>query len=634
VPGREAVGLLESMARAPTGTTPLAADELLEGAFIAGVSARLMRERDLPTASWSLAESSYRASFAGIAPPTGASFSTGAGIWLSAAMPRLFVQRVGAPVDIATESATVLDAWLTATGAIYPEGSRERAHAVLSAFDTLLTTGPELTGTRWAYDAAETLMQRVTWRAGDESRLWLLRWLASSAVSTSDLNTVTRLLAEKSNAEGVDLSMVLSQTAGDGERAELRDRYAVVWGIASPKRGEMISRWLAAAEAEIARAPSTEPNLALARSVRLARLSRAARMVQSGDTGNIESLINAEVPQVTVMPVPSVAPSTSGAATLSFTTGGGAVQPAPSTPSGWATRYIGAGANIPVRREILAGISTPPTAMEAQILVEEAGRGSPWQIRAAARGLVERFANERTMVEAMLRFAPLIPATIDNAELLERVAAARLPAPRSAKWRVEARRALVERLLQLLAASGPAQSIDPLAELLREAYAPVTIALPGGDPANPDATNPGASATPQADPVDPAGNTPPDFEIDQPIELAARALRVALGAQAAAALPTGREAITREQIATNLSVRSKIASGRVHIFLAEQAAIAETMALIVSIERPEVSAKVTTILSELDASRKSLPHAFAQLESCERAILALWALRLAEESPK
>ncbi len=618
--GRRAVGRLAELAQPAGDPASLAPDGVRRGAFIAGLAARLMRERDLPTMSWSAAEAAYRRAFQGVTAPSESTFAAGASAWSGAVLPRLIAARPGTPDEIVAASRAAWGAWLESVEALSPQGSRERERAILAALDTVLTSGPETTDARWAYETVEALVLRLTWRPTDDSRRWLLRWFASPAVTTSDLHTLTRILAERSSAEGIDLSMVLSRAAGESERAQLRERFAVVWGISAPARGELITRWLDAASADAARETPSDPLAALASAVRLARLSRAARLIQSGDVGEAESLIRSETPQVQAPSLAAPVPTAPAGTVVTLTTPGSVGAPAASVASGWAPRYIAAGQNIPIRREILAGVSSVPTLIEAEVLVEEAGRGAPWQVRQAARALVERYAHERTIVEAMLRFAPVLPPTADNALLAEAVSGARLPSARSPQWRVAVRRALVERLIQVMASSGDARAVDELARLLGEAYAP---ALPPPD-------------SPEDQPTDPTGSaqsTPPLAPEDLTLEAAARRLRVALQSQAASGLSSGREVLSREQIAANLAVRTKVAAGRIQDFIAEQGAIAEYLAFVVSLEQPTARREIAAILDELSRSRRTTPHAFAQIHGTERAIVSLWKIRLGGAEP-
>lgn len=612
--GRRAVSFIADLAQPIESTTPLDAASVRRGAFIAGLATRLMRERDLPAMSWTISETAYRRSFQGATAPSETTFAAGASVWSTAALPRLVLARPGTPDDIAANSRAAWGAWLSVVQALAPEGSRERERAILAALDTVITTGPETTDARWAYEAVEALTLRLTWRPTDESRRWLLRWFASPAVTTSDLHTLTRILAEKSNAEGIDLSMVLSRTAGEGERTQLRERYSVVWGISTPARGELITKWLEAANLDLSREIPADHVAALASTVRLARLSRAARLIQSGEVGEADALIRSQTPQATSAAAPApVSTATPGIIATLTVSGAGAS----SVPSGWAPRYLAAGQNIPIRKEILAGISSIPTQIEADVLVEEAARGAPWQVRQSARALVERYSQQRTIVEAMLKFAPLLPPTPDNALLAEAVSGARLPSARSPQWRVALRRALVERLIQSLASSGDARSIDELSRLLSDAYAPTF--LPAENLSGPASADP--SQTPTPIPADPS------------LEDAARNFRMTLESQSASALSSGREPISREKIAANIAVRSRVAAGRIQDFAAEQAAIAEHLAFLTSIENSSAARQITAILQELDQSRRTTTHIFAQINATERAIVSLWKIRLGGSEP-
>jgi hypothetical protein len=65
----------------------------------------------------------------------------------------------------------------------------------------------------------------------------------------------------------------------------------------------------------------------------------------------------------------------------------------------------------------------------------------------------------------------------------------------------------------------------------------------------------------------------------------------------------------------------------VQAFAAEQVAIAELMALVISMEDGSKGEAAKTIIEELSTRRRRAGHIFEQIYAAERAIAQLWRLR-------
>jgi hypothetical protein len=135
--------------------------------------------------------------------------------------------------------------------------------------------------------------------------------------------------------------MVLSTSASENSRADLRERYATVWGVqAAVNRDELTAAWIKAAKDAInnsysAGADSSE----LYHAVVLARLNEAAMWQWRGEGGEAAKLVADLLPPVDQAMKPT--------------------KPLPSGPKlalsdgGWGEKYLGARANIKLRREML-----------------------------------------------------------------------------------------------------------------------------------------------------------------------------------------------------------------------------------------------------------------------------------------
>src|SRR5690606_29451904 len=129
--------------------------------------------------------------------------------------------------------------------------------------------------------------------------------------------------------------------------------------------------------------------------------------------------------------------------------------------------------NIPIRLDLLSQItaSSEPDPVTAEVIAAEALAGAPAEVRLAAQDVLRRLSGHATVVNAVLELLPRMPMIATNARLVEYVGGASLPSIKDPAWPIAARRALVERLLQLVAEGGDNAAIDDLAQLLARSYA-------------------------------------------------------------------------------------------------------------------------------------------------------------------
>lgn len=595
--------------RAMAADAPEAGPESLrQSVWGAGMLGRLSRERDLPASAARRVESVLSELNVGAFAGDDA-FRSAAATRLSALADRLTRESAG---SVERRSAA-WTAWLESTDAALQRGTTLHNRAVLAALEGLLLAGPEATVDRAAFDAISMLAGAASWREGDEARRWLLRWFDDARVSQGDLQTVTSTLARRSAAPGVDASMVLSIAASETQRAELRDRYASVWGMrAGPTRDEAMVRWGELAQGKLAGAEPSTPIEALSRAAVLSRLNRLAGGLWWGQAEPLEA---------SAIDLPATVPITGSGGGVVSTNANPYRSVVVFTNNDWSTRYLAAGQNIPQRRELLSQFPIPPDSLQAEIVVEQAFRGVPAPVRMDAQAIVRRHVNEWTIVLAVLRLAPTMPQDVESSALVRDITFAEIPPPRDPSWRVVVRRALVERTLQVMADRGEASAIRELTRLLEEAYAP-TVARPSPG-TGADETIPDPAAEQQAPPA-----TQDAWQTESPpAEVSARLLRLRWQREAEGLIPSGREPFTLADLAQRRLPREKLASGRVQAFNAEQVAIAELMALVISMEDGSKSEAARAIIEELSSRRRSASHIFEQIYASERAITQLWKLR-------
>lgn len=578
------------------------AQQVRARAFAGGVISRMARERDLPAV--------VRGRIDEIAPKVlgpawtggGATFNMGA----LGALSNSHSELLPPVVDLdATNRALLLDAWrewVRDVDAAQQTRTAEGTRRILQALEDVMLRGPDPAANRTAYEVVGLLATALTWRDGDASRDRLVRWFDAPGISASDLHALTAALANSSAASSIDLSMVLSPTADPGQRSILRDRFAAVWSLsAAGARTTQVQELLSRARGALSM-PATTPAARLANAAFMAHLNSAAAYAWAGEPYPRPLLAG---PSTVSAPVPTPMASTPGS-TVTFT--GPSSGPTSTPESTWGVQYLAAGPNIPARRELLQRVVGPLSRLDASVLATEALRGSPQQLRNDAIAVARKFLGDAAMIEALLDLAPGIPATIDNTEFLEAASGVALPSPRDATWRLEVRRALVARLLELLGGKS-LKEVDELSAQFADAY---------------------EAAVNQANPTKPDANAVvPDTP---PAGVSAIALRTLWQRRAEAVLPSGREPMTLAQINAARPSRLRLARTPIQTVSVEQANIAELMAFIIVAERPDTASDATTILADMVQERARADHIFQQLEAGERAILRLWMLRFGEST--
>jgi hypothetical protein len=569
----------------------------------AGILTRLSRERELPHVLSSRIDTELTGAIGRDRPRADSTFESGA-----VAALRLLPERLvaGEPASGAKETARRADGalrpWLEALQTIVGTDADQRERMLVDALQRILTAAAEPSVDQRVFDAVQTLVTEIKWRKGGPARPRFLDWFKDPRVSMQDLQVVTSALASKSSAEGVDAMMVLSVGAAPSDRQRLRTAYAKAWGIAESVGEDKASAdWLVAARAEIDR--TTEGLHAtdfLVMSVALARLNEAATRLWRGESDQVASLVVDAVD----LPNNSV---------LRLTTPMRRVLTQNVEGDGqWTASYQSLGRNVPTRQEKLSQMEKFTLTIgpvDAEQLFYLACYETPAELRASAQSAVEKLSAEAAIVNAALELLPRAPRYTTVASLYEQVARRRLPSPNEPSWELEARRALVARLLELLAGASEDAKVDELSRMLFDAYA-VRAGRPG------------------------LGETDERSEsgADLGLEVAAELSR-AWRADAEAVAPNEYAPITLDAIDRRRTGRLRLAQGPVQLFAAEQVAGAELMAYVVSGEKPRLAKQVQGVIDDMATGRRGASHIFEQMAYAERAMLRLWLLRIAGDQP-
>ncbi len=592
---------------------PVPAGSVPPAAWSAGLAARLTRERDLPASITREVQRVMLSTHLRGLSASGADFAGGGAALLASLIELLLPEFEIAKAEDPALVRSRWQAWSECVGAL-PLATTEKDRLITTALDALLKRGPEPTRDRGAYDAIAILAARVSWEEAGDSRVALIDWFDAEDVTSADLNPVTNAVVTLAKASGTDISFVLPSSAGELQRTEIRDRFRLAWSIEDPvDRRAQSKDWADAARLELTRTPDGPPEARFARAVLLSRLNEAAGAIWAGDIPRLTD-VNRDIDRL--------------ASSVSTPGSGFIPTPEPSevgpAEDSWLVKYLAAQYNVPARRQLLAQYTLGDPRLrtaEAGVIVNEAFRGAPAEVRILAGEVARRNVADPAFVSAMLEALPTVPLTTTNVELISDAVSTRLPSTKDPAWRLSARRALVERLLQLVAGAGRARALDEIADLLAESYH--NRARHAGAIPRP------AAAPPPADPTapEPVAPQPP------PVEASAQLLRQHWQTEAARRTPTGRETTTLAQLDSTRSARRRLASGRVQQFAAEQVSLAELMGYVVASERPARREKVAAILDSLAAARRSARHISAQLEAAEHAMLGLWLIRLGVDEP-
>lgn len=587
----------------------LSPSEVWAAAWSVGMLTRLEAERDLPAAARLEVQSELQRSAPGRGTPSESGFAEG--VWTAInQLPRMMIPQpkagdaarpdgsaadeVPAEGEIAPKSGPAMDAWRAwadAVKAASASNPRRGARSLLVTLEMVMTEGPDPVAGNDIAEIIGLLVERIGWRQDDESRAWLVRWLSAPAVSSADLQAVTSALVSRASAPGVDATMVLAATAGDGQRQELRDRLARAWALSDVgDRADAVAEWAKVSREQLAAAgQAVTLSGHLSATVVFSRLNEAAQLIWLGESEAAHAVVErategVEVDDEADKPVEG-----------SLGAGG--------DDSGWAVKYIQVDRNIPERLALLTARAQGGSIglVEGSLIASEAVRGAPESVRRSARDVVRRFAGDPAMINGLLEEAATIPITTDNAQLIRSVASVNLPSLSDPTWREAVRRALVERLLEVLATQGELGEIDRMTELLAESYQ--ARAREGVDaPAS-------KGAPPSADE-------------------SVRVLRVRWQGSASAAIPSGREPFSPDQVARRYGARAALADGMVQRFAADQAALCEYVAYVVATEQPAQSAVVAEVLDRLGETRRRARTILEQTHAVERAMAELWLIRL------
>ncbi len=540
--------------------------------FHAGLLSRLSVERSLSTPVDNAIVASLVSTIGAQPRPGDDLFAQGAGRGLSF----LASSWAGAP-----PGQEALGDWTACADAVRAIEPQIEARIVREALESVLRSDRDVLADAALLRVTETLAGRLDPMRDAEASGLVLRLLADQAVSTRSASVLVNAIARSGSAGDPSAPIRLAPAASQSERADVRTRLAESW-LRHVDPAEGIEELRAAIAGHFkADVPST-PTGQLADAVVSARLSNACQLMLWGAPDQAAAIVSALRVDLDRI----VAQGSAGVSTDA------------NASDAWAIRYLEAKRNIPVRLSLLGELVQRRNQLgmiAAELVVAEAVNGSPASVRREAQNVVMLSADQPTVINAFLEILPTVPRVGSVQEMVERVAAKSMPSIDGPSWPYEARRAMVDRLLEAEGGTNEARTIDALSGLLAEEHARRLSAT--------------ASVT---QPVEDSLNRLIAERLDE-------IRRIDLSGAASAEV---------EDTMRQLSGRLTLAEGAVSRFAALQVSAVELLAALVGLESPHLRDRARQVLTDLSGARLDARSAFGQIAATERAGLELWALRI------
>lgn len=583
--------LLRSLSPSVSVSEPL---DLWRGTWMAGMLGLISSSTNLPPVvadrARSVLEISLSQNLRGAVP-----FQKAGDLWLE--------QRVGQLVQMLPFNEGAFDAWELWLSAERALGTGERYDAaIMFALRSILETEYDLSTPGPPVDAVGRLLDVALRTDSAIVRQRFLDFFDNQEITSRDLWVCTSLLAGDDRAGWFPDRLVVPEDADMALRWRMRDDLAKTWPVsasasASPAlnaaRPEFdaneAENWLAVVDAVIDAPIADDQASQLQQVVDASRLTTAA------------AALVAKIPEETRRLIREVADGSMRSAVPSS-------PPRPGQPIGadgaWAAAYGELGKNTESRLESLRGLrakaGTDMGPIDAALLVKEAYRGSPQEVRTVAQAIIQEMFKTGPSVAMQLldQFADA-PAIESISELIQTVTGQLLPGVRGSTWMSEARLALVQHALELRDSDGA--PIESLMEPLINSYAD-RLMLAKNDPS--------VTTTPSS-----------------PQEAAELLLR-AMMTQAEFAAPLQPVPADLPSLQRRHNSRQALADGPIQMFVAQQLAILDVTAYLFVAEQPNLRDDALRILREHASTRARTASVLEQAVDIERATLELWRLRL------
>ncbi len=429
-----------------------------------------------------------------------------------------------------------------------------------------------------------SLVGTLSWREGSDARAWLLEQFDAADVRTPSLAALLTEIAESSAAPDVVPDMTLHRSASLEDRAAMRRQYAAAWGFSEqPGPDDVIA---AAVRRELAAAVehASDARTTLQRMRALVQLARANALAARLLAGDADSVVDELALNLDRLAEVEHAPESPG-----FDVN------APIPDDGFwgaATRAIDPDDDTRIISAVteIRGRAGPIGPADAGVLARLAFRGSGTAIRAeAARSLVV-FSESPHALLSVIDLLDAIPRNETNARVLESLTRRVVWTDSRDEFYPNARTALLERTLELIASGSDEALTDRYAALLGRYY------HWAGSGESIDADAPPAA-----------------------VSASLLASKIRAGSPA----PANRDHPWTAGRPTRLMSHSPAAR-----FLTEQTTLARVLATSAVAERSSLDARVRSAWRSLARSDNNATDMLDQIIAAEHTLAVLWQLRM------
>lgn len=488
---------------------------------------------------------------------------------------------------------------------------RDRTNLMLDAIERIARDGEKPSINQATTEVIKSLVDELDWEADPDQIAGkrLLEWFDNpDGISDEVLSVITGELVDLSLLPGLDASMKLSTAGSEQDRRSLRDQYALRLSLPLIGEGAEFAReWAGYAEELLGEGLPSDHHGALDRAVRAARLNEAAALWIASDEETARS-----VSKQALIGLEELTANASGP--VSFARGS-----TPRADGEWAEKYLLARRNADERNRLLYELENtggPAGEADADVLAEAASYSTPMEIRRHAQSIVIAYADREWMLIGLLEVLPRAAEQENVSDMLSAVTGRSLPPVDDRNWRVEARKALVARLLEIM--------VDPDQRYIEVAGTTLERSL-----------------RVRADLLPPAANSPEPAGLDaieqsmltsdsQPAGPAEIAWEYADRLARIASMYPQRTTLfaTLPEIESRRVWRVRLVNTDTGLFAAQTTSVLEFSAYIYGSERPEYAHRVNEIVAEAAAARRNAGSVYEQIATNELAILRINLLRL------
>lgn len=524
-----------------------------------------------------------------------------AAAWLDLLVPQLVTM-----IELNDQTYDYWELWLAAQRGL---GKGERHDASITrALHAVLATDTDLGRAGRTVNVAARLLHVAVESSSVRIKSDLQAIFDDEKISSRDLWVLTSLLSMNDEATWFPDGMVLPDDADMMHRWRIRDEFDRIWPTeASLAEGENahgvssgrplavdpshVESWSGVVDTVLAQPPLALPEELLRQLIQASALIEAAEALVVQDHTEYVSIMM-EMASDTDPRTIKVPRRPAGRVGQQMTPDGS-----------WSHTYQQAGKSPEQRIEAIRTLRTTNAGdlgpSDADLLVREAYRGSPAEVRAAAQEMVVKFINGPNIAQAMLDQFGDAPVTDSLAKLIADVTSQPVPSVRVAGWAVAAKVALLEHALELRPQSE--SGIDALASTLADSYA-TRLSLIRRERMKQSAAR---------QPHHVAG------ALVQAWHEQAEPLRVANP------LPDTLSNLQRRR-----AMRSRLVDGPMHQFSAHQLALLDLVAYIAVAEQPAKRETVAAILRDSADARNASSTVLEQALHTERAMVRIWRVRL------